>query len=166
MVQRRLGRGLDFFLSTGNQAADGERVEEVELTKLVPNPHQPRREFSPKELEELAASIRSAGLLQPLTSTGFRIGFTKPINKTLATKADSYDIRHWGYHYHPKYGSPKVDQKQETPTAVKMIDAKTVDIKVNLVTKRVYQLNLDKIKCADGTALTNATAWYTLNRTR
>ena len=66
MVQRRLGRGLDFFLSTGNQAADGERVEEVELTKLVPNPHQPRREFSPKELEELAASIRSAGLLQPI----------------------------------------------------------------------------------------------------
>jgi hypothetical protein len=101
-----------------------------------------------------------------LTSAGFRIGFTKPIDKALATKLENYDIRHWGYHYHGKYGSPKVDDKAEKVTEAKIIDAKTIEIKVNLVTKTVYQVKLDKIKFADGSTLGNPIAWYTLNRTR
>ena len=43
------------------------RVQEIELSKLTPNSRQPRRDFDPKSIEELAASIRSAGLLQPIT---------------------------------------------------------------------------------------------------
>ena len=35
--------------------------------EILPNPSQPRRQFSPKELEGLAASIRENGILQPLT---------------------------------------------------------------------------------------------------
>lgn len=70
MVERRLGRGLDFFLS-GSAAPDadpsaGEGVTMLDVNSLVPNPHQPRREFSAQELEELAASIRTAGILQPI----------------------------------------------------------------------------------------------------
>jgi ParB family chromosome partitioning protein len=70
MVERRLGRGLDFFLS-GSSAADadpsaGEGVTMLDVNTLLPNPHQPRREFSAQELEDLAASIRSAGILQPI----------------------------------------------------------------------------------------------------
>ena len=34
---------------------------------ILPNPDQPRRRFAPEELEELAASIRAMGVLQPLT---------------------------------------------------------------------------------------------------
>jgi ParB family chromosome partitioning protein len=35
--------------------------------EILPNPHQPRRQFDPKELESLAQSIRENGILQPLT---------------------------------------------------------------------------------------------------
>lgn len=70
MAERRLGRGLDFFLSGSSKPdADpsaGEGVQLLEIESLVANPHQPRREFSAQELEELAASIRSAGILQPI----------------------------------------------------------------------------------------------------
>jgi len=124
------------------------------------------KEFGLKRLSWDGKTVPSEIHTIALTSTGFRIGFTKPVDKAAATNPGSYDIRHWGYHYHGKYGSGKVEEKRETPIAVKMIDAKTVEIKVNLVTKRVYQLNLGKIKCADGSSLSNNTAWYTLNRTR
>jgi len=101
-----------------------------------------------------------------LTKTGFRITFTNPVDEALAANADTYDIKHWGYKYHGEYGSPKVEEKKEVPTAIRIIDAKTIEIDVNLVINQVYQLNLAKLKCADGTSLTNTTAWYTLNRTR
>jgi ParB family chromosome partitioning protein len=41
----------------------------VETSKIQPNPFQPRREFEPKSLEDLADSIRQYGILQPLTVT-------------------------------------------------------------------------------------------------
>jgi ParB family chromosome partitioning protein len=41
----------------------------IELEKIVPNPYQPRREFDPHALRDLADSIRMYGLLQPLTVT-------------------------------------------------------------------------------------------------
>jgi len=42
-------------------------INEVDLDKIVPNPDQPRRIFNEEALEELAASIRSIGLVQPVT---------------------------------------------------------------------------------------------------
>lgn len=65
MVERRLGRGLDFLLSGAADVASDE-VLQIEVGKLRPNPFQPRREFRPEELEELAASIREHGVLQPI----------------------------------------------------------------------------------------------------
>ena len=46
---------------------DSTRVLFLPIDSIAPNPDQPRRVFSQSELEELAASIRSLGLLQPLT---------------------------------------------------------------------------------------------------
>ena len=74
MVERRLGRGLDFFLSRSNAPADaggaaaptGEEVVQAELSSLVASPYQPRKEFEEAELKELADSIRASGLLQPV----------------------------------------------------------------------------------------------------
>lgn len=42
-------------------------ISEVELTKIVANPFQPRSKFDEEALEELAASIREIGLIQPIT---------------------------------------------------------------------------------------------------
>lgn len=63
----RLGKGLGALLGEylGEEAPSGE-VRRVPLQAIVPNPLQPRREFSEDELVELAESIRENGLLQPL----------------------------------------------------------------------------------------------------
>lgn len=74
MVDRRLGRGLDFFLSGGRGAGatPGARVApedetlQIEVGLLGPNPFQPRRDISESDLVELVASIRSSGILQPI----------------------------------------------------------------------------------------------------
>ncbi|MEM8785971.1 MAG: ParB/RepB/Spo0J family partition protein [Pseudomonadota bacterium] len=66
----RLGRGLSALL--GDDSEDYASLEQVKGTKtvavssLVPNPYQPRQDFEPGALEELANSIRQKGILQPL----------------------------------------------------------------------------------------------------
>jgi len=42
-------------------------INEVELSKITPNPDQPRRVFDEEALEELATSIRKIGVIQPIT---------------------------------------------------------------------------------------------------
>lgn len=55
--------------STAAQAdgsATGERVRDLPLERIRPNPRQPRTEFNPEALAELADSIRAQGVLQPV----------------------------------------------------------------------------------------------------
>ena len=61
-----LGRGLDALIRETQDLQDGSGVRMLPLCDIRPNPRQPRRIFNEKTLEELAASIRSQGLLQPL----------------------------------------------------------------------------------------------------
>jgi ParB family chromosome partitioning protein len=65
MVQRKLGRGLDFLISGSTDPAQDE-VLQLDLSAIQPNPFQPRREFQEAELAELATSIREHGVLQPI----------------------------------------------------------------------------------------------------
>jgi ParB family chromosome partitioning protein len=46
--------------------AEGAVLRELPLASIVPNPHQPRRFFDEESLQELAASIREVGVLQPI----------------------------------------------------------------------------------------------------
>jgi ParB family chromosome partitioning protein len=73
-----LGRGLSALIPDADMAlldqntspipeqGKSEGVREVPLKQIVANPAQPRRVFSPQELDELAASIREHGILQPV----------------------------------------------------------------------------------------------------
>jgi ParB family chromosome partitioning protein len=64
----RLGKGLGALLGDYfevDEGAEGE-VRRVPVRAIVPNPLQPRKDFTADELKELAASIRENGLLQPL----------------------------------------------------------------------------------------------------
>ena len=47
---------------------------EIDLEKILPNPYQPRKFFHPEKLEELAASIKKHGVLQPLVVTALPEG--------------------------------------------------------------------------------------------
>ncbi len=46
-----------------------DRIFQLEVNKIKPNPYQPRKEFDPKSIEELAASINEYGILEPLIVT-------------------------------------------------------------------------------------------------
>lgn len=58
-----LGKGLEALIPSVPQAPGLKRVS---VEAIVPNPRQPRSLFDSQELEELAASIREVGLIQPL----------------------------------------------------------------------------------------------------
>ena len=63
-----LGRGLDALISTEDiQTVGSSSINEIDLAKIHPNPDQPRKDFEPEALEELAASIRQIGIIQPVT---------------------------------------------------------------------------------------------------
>ncbi|MDU2417653.1 ParB/RepB/Spo0J family partition protein [Negativicoccus succinicivorans] len=61
----KLGRGLDSLLP-GSESVAQNAVQEIVLTEIVPNPQQPRQEFAENELNDLAASIKEYGIIQPL----------------------------------------------------------------------------------------------------
>ncbi len=70
MAQRRnaLGRGLDALFSMDDVQTEGSSsINEIELSKINVNPNQPRREFDPVALQELADSIAEIGIIQPIT---------------------------------------------------------------------------------------------------
>ena len=63
-----LGRGLDALITMDDLRTGGSSsISEIELSKIQPNPEQPRSIFEQETLEELAASIRSIGIIQPIT---------------------------------------------------------------------------------------------------
>lgn len=70
MQRKALGRGLDALLKTGPATATAPAAvplpDQVAIDEISPNPLQPRRQFEPNGLAELAASIRQQGILQPL----------------------------------------------------------------------------------------------------
>ena len=63
-----LGRGIEALFAENDvqQSQASETVEQVELSKIRPNPYQPRREFDKQALKELAKSIDESGVFQPV----------------------------------------------------------------------------------------------------
>ncbi len=71
LERRGLGRGLSALMADiqGSQPAAGGSSpgeQRVAIERIFPNPDQPRRDFSPEALEDLASSIRQKGVIQPL----------------------------------------------------------------------------------------------------
>lgn len=76
--KRGLGRGLDALLATQSNKADPTgnstaqpndevtAVSKLPIEKLQPGKYQPRKDMSPDALEELAASIKTQGIIQPI----------------------------------------------------------------------------------------------------
>ncbi len=63
-----LGRGLDALITMEDVKTTGtSSISEIELLKIQPNPDQPRTVFDQEALEELATSIKSLGVVQPIT---------------------------------------------------------------------------------------------------
>lgn len=85
--KRGLGRGLDALLATSKatqsqsnaeQSNEKGELQKIPIEFLQPGKYQPRKDMSPEALEDLAASIRSQGVIQPIV--------VRPIS------ADKYEI--------------------------------------------------------------------------
>ena len=68
MRKKVLGRGLEALISPElrESVAETERIKELSVDLIDPNPNQPRGSFNEERLRELAASIRRHGVLQPV----------------------------------------------------------------------------------------------------
>src|SRR5512145_2191 len=75
MNKRGLGRGLGALLSSS--PSEGDTLVDVGVDEIEPNPHQPRKVFDSKSLDELTASIRASGVIQPIIvrrqATGYQL---------------------------------------------------------------------------------------------
>lgn len=73
MAKGGLGKGLGALISVRSSAPQptsgaepGGRVQQIALSRIVPSPLQPRKDFSREALDELVESIRQHGIIQPL----------------------------------------------------------------------------------------------------
>ena len=68
--KKGLGRGLSALIPNARNRASSSRDQrstlEVAIDRITPSPFQPRRTFDETKIEELAASIRNQGIIQPL----------------------------------------------------------------------------------------------------
>ena len=68
--KKGLGRGLSALIPNAQESSVGSRDQrstlEVAIDRITPSPFQPRRSFDEAKIEELAASIRNQGIIQPL----------------------------------------------------------------------------------------------------
>ena len=74
MAERKLGRGLDSLLGDV-RATEGEEVVQLPLDQLRSGQFQPRNDFDGSRLAELAASIKSTGVLQPIIVRPAAVGY-------------------------------------------------------------------------------------------
>ena len=70
-----LGRGLEALIPSAAESVGSESFQILPVESVSPNPDQPRTHFDDEGLEELAASIREVGVLQPVLVTATPSGF-------------------------------------------------------------------------------------------
>lgn len=66
MKKQALGKGLKAFIPEEYAILKDERLVELDIDQLRPNPDQPRQRFDPQSIDELARSIKESGVLQPV----------------------------------------------------------------------------------------------------
>ena len=67
---KRLGRGLEALIpaaTSTSAAVPSSDLQRIPISRIRPNPYQPRRDIDPAELAELEQSLSASGLLQPIT---------------------------------------------------------------------------------------------------
>src|SRR5687767_3487133 len=77
--KKGLGRGLSALIPNAPESSVGSRDQhstlEIAVDRITPSPFQPRRSFDEGKIEELAASIRNQGIIQPLVVRSKGDGF-------------------------------------------------------------------------------------------
>jgi ParB family transcriptional regulator, chromosome partitioning protein len=93
----RLGKGLGALIGEALGPVQETEVRRLRVDAIVPNPLQPRQEFSEKELEELSESIRQNGLMQPITVRPSRSASANPGYELVAGERRLRAVRRLGW---------------------------------------------------------------------
>ena len=101
-----------------------------------------------------------------LTSSGFELTFTEPVDPVAARRAESYHMRRYYYLYQGDYGSPRVDLHDVRLSRLAVsADGRRVSFDVDtLQAGYIYELRLPGVRSADGTPVLNPLLAYTANR--
>lgn len=133
MAKRGLGKGLDaLFISdtTLEAKTDGDQIVSLRITEVEPNSAQPRKTFVPEQLEELAASVREHGIIQPIVVSKNEKGFYTIIAGE----------RRWR--------AARMANLKEIPAIIREYDGKTAS-EVALI-ENLQRENLNPMEEADG----------------
>ncbi|EJX01374.1 stage 0 sporulation protein J [gut metagenome] len=141
-----LGRGLDALISTEELQVDGSSsINEVSIGLIRANPNQPRRDFDPVALDELAESIRQIGIIQPITLRQMEDGTYQIIAGERRWRASQLA----GLHTIPAYIRTATDENMMQMALVENIqreDLNAIEIALayqNLIER--YQLTQDRL---------------------
>ena len=87
-----------------------------------------------------------------LTKTGFRLTFTKPIDKQAATNVGSYSLRHFELDWHAGYGTNPSKAQSVIPKSVSVSDdgREVTLVLKELLTEKVYELHTNGLNATDG----------------
>jgi ParB family transcriptional regulator, chromosome partitioning protein len=66
MAKKALGRGLEALIPKRLIEERKGSVQQIPLSKIKPNPYQPRKVFKSEDLQELIQSVKDRGILQPI----------------------------------------------------------------------------------------------------
>jgi len=105
---------------------------------------------------------------------GFELEFTHEIDAAAALAPHSYRVWSHTYEYHPDYGCPEIDKREEPVTAVEPVDDHTVRIRLGELRSGgegyVYSISMPGVRSAavDGAPsrpLLHDAAYYTVQKT-
>ncbi len=98
-----------------------------------------------------------------LTDTGFAISFTEELDRSLID-LDTVSVSRFRYPYRSDYGSPKTDVEHlDVQSTHLLVDRKTLSVKVPLMTGRVYEFEINRLRSASGRKVSVSQAFYTVN---
>jgi mono/diheme cytochrome c family protein len=101
-----------------------------------------------------------------LTTRGFALGFTAPMDRALLAQPKSYRVERFRYLYQSAQGSPRVDQSE---IAVVEVEASADGRRADLVLSQldpgyIYKVEVDHLRSSTGAPVANPLAYYTVNR--
>jgi hypothetical protein len=99
------------------------------------------------------------------TPTGFRVTFTRPVDRATAQDVKSYAMKCWTYKYHRGYGDPPRNTRDLTIEKARVsADGRAVDLEIKgLAPYHVHELRFDGVRDCDGQPLLHPIGYYTLN---
>ena len=127
----------------------------------------PVRGLKPSALERLEWTGKMPFEIERIniTSTGFRIKFTKPVDTKTASLPETYRMATFTHAYRGAYGGPEIEPTTPNVTGVEISkDGLTATITLDKITKgHVHEFHLEALRDRDGGELLHNFAFYTVN---